>query len=196
MSPRACRATAFRDAFSFCFLVAAYRCSGVGALPVCVCVCGHARLAVRRKPIELSEKYIGMSGATIFAELMKEHEVDHIFGYPGGAILPVFDAIHDAETFKFILTRTCLVRAPGCPLCRSPAERCAACRARRSRAGGGSRRPGLRARDGQAWHCSRHQRSWCVCWNGSLLCHSRRLTILRMRVVQVLPTRSHQCKTH
>ncbi len=123
MSPRACRATAFRDAFSFCFLVAAYRCSGVGALPVCVCVCGHARLAVRRKPIELSEKYIGMSGATIFAELMKEHEVDHIFGYPGGAILPVFDAIHDAETFKFILTRTCLVRAPGCPLCRSPAER-------------------------------------------------------------------------
>ena len=47
-----------------------------------------------------------MSGATIFAELMKEHDVDHIFGYPGGAILPVFDAIHDAETFKFILTRT------------------------------------------------------------------------------------------
>jgi glyoxylate carboligase len=62
---------------------------------------------VRRKPIELSEKYVGMSGATIFAEMMKEHEVEHIFGYPGGAILPVFDAIYDAETFKFILTRAC-----------------------------------------------------------------------------------------
>ena len=70
------------------------------------------RLAVRRKPIELSEKYVGMSGATIFAELMKEHDVDHIFGYPGGAILPVFDAIHDAETFKFILTRECLSTRP------------------------------------------------------------------------------------
>jgi len=58
-----------------------------------------------RKPIELSEKYIGMTGATIFAEMMKEHDVEHIFGYPGGAILPVFDAIYDAETFKFILTR-------------------------------------------------------------------------------------------
>lgn len=55
-----------------------------------------------------------MSGATIFAEMMKEHDVELIFGYPGGAILPVFDAIHDAETFKFILTRTRLVRVVTC----------------------------------------------------------------------------------
>lgn len=31
--------------------------------------------------------------------------MDTIFGYPGGAILPVFDAIHDSPHFKFILPR-------------------------------------------------------------------------------------------
>jgi len=55
-----------------------------------------------------------MTGATIFAELMKEHDVQHIFGYPGGAILPVFDAIYDAETFDFILTRASAARQNGC----------------------------------------------------------------------------------
>ena len=55
-------------------------------------------------------RYVGMTGATIFAELMKEHDVEHIFGYPGGAILPVFDAIYDAETFDFILTRASAAR--------------------------------------------------------------------------------------
>ncbi len=52
-----------------------------------------------------TDKYIGMTGAQIFNEMMREHDVDVIFGYPGGAILPVFDAIHESEHFKFILTR-------------------------------------------------------------------------------------------
>ena len=123
------------------------------------------RGCARRKPIELSEKYIGMSGATIFAEMMKEHDVELIFGYPGGAILPVFDAIHDAETFKFILTRTCL--AAWLPVHSPSPETLHACR---PRAGRGARRAGIRARDGQAWHRSRHQWSWCV-FTGNLLCH-------------------------
>ncbi|MEM6393967.1 MAG: biosynthetic-type acetolactate synthase large subunit [Planctomycetota bacterium] len=50
-------------------------------------------------------KYAGKTGAQIFHDLMKEHGVDTIFGYPGGAILPVFDAIHESDQFKFILTR-------------------------------------------------------------------------------------------
>ncbi|MAE60731.1 MAG: acetolactate synthase, large subunit, biosynthetic type, partial [Planctomycetaceae bacterium] len=52
-----------------------------------------------------SDKYIGMRGADIFHELMREHDVQVIFGYPGGAILPVFDAIHESDQFKFILSR-------------------------------------------------------------------------------------------
>jgi acetolactate synthase-1/2/3 large subunit len=54
---------------------------------------------------EKTDRYIGMTGAQIFHELIKEHQVEVIFGYPGGAILPVFDAIHESSHFKFILTR-------------------------------------------------------------------------------------------
>ncbi|MCC6680877.1 MAG: biosynthetic-type acetolactate synthase large subunit [Phycisphaeraceae bacterium] len=46
-----------------------------------------------------------MTGAQIFHELMREHGVECIFGYPGGAILPVFDAIHNSPHFTFILSR-------------------------------------------------------------------------------------------
>ncbi|CEL03947.1 hypothetical protein ASPCAL05083 [Aspergillus calidoustus] len=37
--------------------------------------------------------------------MMVKHGVKHIFGYPGGAILPAFDAIHKALEFDFILPR-------------------------------------------------------------------------------------------
>ncbi len=52
-----------------------------------------------------TEKYVGMTGAQIFHELMVEHGVKHMFGYPGGAILPVFDAIFKSKQFNFILNR-------------------------------------------------------------------------------------------
>jgi acetolactate synthase-1/2/3 large subunit len=37
--------------------------------------------------------------------MMLRHEVKQIFGYPGGAILPVFDAIHNSKHFDFVLPR-------------------------------------------------------------------------------------------
>ncbi|CAI7649956.1 unnamed protein product [Penicillium pancosmium] len=37
--------------------------------------------------------------------MMIQHDVRHIFGYPGGCILPVFDAIHESKFFDFILPR-------------------------------------------------------------------------------------------
>ena len=54
---------------------------------------------------EPTMKYAGMTGAAIFHEMMREHGVDTVFGYPGGAILPVFDAIHESKHFNFYLTR-------------------------------------------------------------------------------------------
>ena len=36
---------------------------------------------------------------------MLRHDVKHVFGYPGGAILPVFDAIYNSEHFNFVLPR-------------------------------------------------------------------------------------------
>lgn len=65
----------------------------------------NARTAGQRDHGEKTEKYIGLTGAQIFHEMMREHGVEVVFGYPGGAILPVFDAIYQSKHFKFILTR-------------------------------------------------------------------------------------------
>ena len=38
-----------------------------------------------------------MSGADALMDSLHRHGVQHIFGYPGGAILPIYDALHRAE---------------------------------------------------------------------------------------------------
>jgi acetolactate synthase-1/2/3 large subunit len=48
---------------------------------------------------------VGLSGGQIFHEMMLRHDVKHVFGYPGGAILPVFDAIYNSKHFEFVLPR-------------------------------------------------------------------------------------------
>lgn len=53
----------------------------------------------------LDESFVGMSGGAIFHEMMLRHDVRHVFGYPGGAILPVFDAIYNSKHFDFVLPR-------------------------------------------------------------------------------------------
>jgi len=50
-------------------------------------------------------RYKGKNGAQIFHEmLIGPHKVDTMFGYPGGAILPVFDQLYKTPA-KFILNR-------------------------------------------------------------------------------------------
>jgi len=46
-----------------------------------------------------------MSGSQILLECLKREGVEVVFGYPGGQILPTFDALYGYEGFKFILTR-------------------------------------------------------------------------------------------
>lgn len=50
-------------------------------------------------------RYVGLTGAQIVHEMLREHGVKVVFGYPGGAILPVYDAIHESPHFKFVLPR-------------------------------------------------------------------------------------------
>jgi len=38
-----------------------------------------------------------MTGADALMDSLRRHRVDTIFGYPGGAILPIYDAVHKAE---------------------------------------------------------------------------------------------------
>ncbi|CZT41995.1 probable acetolactate synthase [Rhynchosporium secalis] len=58
-----------------------------------------------RSQPEMDESFIGKTGGEIFHEMMLRMGVKHIFGYPGGAILPVFDAIYNSKHFEFILPK-------------------------------------------------------------------------------------------
>ncbi len=46
-----------------------------------------------------------MTGAEIFVECLKREGVKHIFGYPGGVILGIFDLLYDDKDIQLILTR-------------------------------------------------------------------------------------------
>ncbi|PYH76600.1 acetolactate synthase catalytic subunit [Aspergillus uvarum CBS 121591] len=58
-----------------------------------------------RQVPELDDSFVGLSGGEIFHEMMLRLGVKHVFGYPGGAILPVFDAIYNSKHFDFILPK-------------------------------------------------------------------------------------------
>src|SRR3990167_3526927 len=45
-----------------------------------------------------------MNGAQILIESLIKEEVEVMFGYPGGVVLPLFDKLYDAP-IRFILTR-------------------------------------------------------------------------------------------
>lgn len=46
-----------------------------------------------------------MSGAEIVIEALKDQGVDTIFGYPGGSVLPIYDAIFKQNSIRHILVR-------------------------------------------------------------------------------------------
>ncbi|KAK0662920.1 Acetolactate synthase catalytic subunit [Lasiodiplodia hormozganensis] len=62
------------------------------------------QVASRYQP-QMDHSFVGMKGGEIFHEMMLRQGVKHIFGYPGGAILPVFDAIYNSKHFDFVLPR-------------------------------------------------------------------------------------------
>jgi acetolactate synthase-1/2/3 large subunit len=46
-----------------------------------------------------------MSGAEIVLKALQDQGVEHVFGYPGGAVLPIYDEIFQQEKVKHILVR-------------------------------------------------------------------------------------------
>src|SRR5580698_5586493 len=46
-----------------------------------------------------------MSGAEMVIRALKDQGVSHIFGYPGGAVLPIYDALFAAEGITHVLVR-------------------------------------------------------------------------------------------
>ncbi len=43
-----------------------------------------------------------LTGGGLLFEVLQEHGVQHVFGYPGGAIMPIYDALYDSEVKHFL----------------------------------------------------------------------------------------------
>ena len=48
---------------------------------------------------------VELSGSEIIIRFLKDEGVEHLFGYPGGAVLHIYDALHKQDTVKHILVR-------------------------------------------------------------------------------------------
>src|SRR5476649_1984384 len=46
-----------------------------------------------------------MTGAQMVIRALKDQGVTHIFGYPGGAVLPIYDALFEVEGLTHVLVR-------------------------------------------------------------------------------------------
>ncbi len=46
-----------------------------------------------------------LTGAEIITEFLKDEGVEYVFGYPGGAVLHIYDAIYRQDAVKHVLTR-------------------------------------------------------------------------------------------
>src|SRR5438128_2666901 len=46
-----------------------------------------------------------MTGAEMVIQALSDQGVEHIFGYPGGAVLPIYDALFQQDKVKHILVR-------------------------------------------------------------------------------------------
>ncbi len=58
--------------------------------------------------VEVHQGHRQITGADALMDALRRHGVETIFGYPGGAILPIYDAVHKAERqgwLKHILVR-------------------------------------------------------------------------------------------
>ena len=55
--------------------------------------------------ITMGKKMAKLKGSEILVKCLCAEAVDHIFGYPGGSVLPLYDALYDEKSITFHLTR-------------------------------------------------------------------------------------------
>jgi len=56
------------------------------------------------QPVEAADTHV-LNGAEILIRTLEDLEVDTVFGYPGGAVLPVYDALFDCHDIRHVLIR-------------------------------------------------------------------------------------------
>src|SRR5260370_10073248 len=62
-----------------------------------------------RKPNDARKTMVGLenprTGAEILVRRLRDHGVRHIFGYPGGQITPIYDALYREPAIRHVLAR-------------------------------------------------------------------------------------------
>lgn len=53
----------------------------------------------------MGENKVELTGADIFVQCLKDEGVEYLFGYPGGAVLHIYDALYQQDDVKHILVR-------------------------------------------------------------------------------------------
>ena len=56
-----------------------------------------------RKTFNLPKLAMELNGAEILVDCLQKEGVDHIFGYPGGAVLHIYDAIEAQDKITHVL---------------------------------------------------------------------------------------------
>jgi acetolactate synthase I/II/III large subunit len=64
----------------------------------------EARAPAQSAPVEEPEP-AQKAGAELLLDALEEQGVEVIFGYPGGAVLPIYDALHQRETIRHVMVR-------------------------------------------------------------------------------------------
>ncbi len=59
----------------------------------------------KQKEATAKDKAREMNGAEMVLQALFDQGVDTIFGYPGGAVLPIYDALHQQDRIKHVLVR-------------------------------------------------------------------------------------------
>ena len=59
----------------------------------------------RRYANSRRDKQVELTGAEIFVRCLQDEGVEYVFGYPGGAVLPIYDALYQQDGVKHVLVR-------------------------------------------------------------------------------------------
>lgn len=61
------------------------------------------KMAESLEPEQLNEKTLNdmRSGSEVLVEALLKENVDYLFGYPGGAVLPLYDTFYDGKSNIF-----------------------------------------------------------------------------------------------
>ena len=69
-------------------------------------LCGKRRSRIPRgSAIRPRETLMKRSGAQLLLDGMKAEKVEVVFGFPGGVVIPVFDALYGEHEFRLVLAR-------------------------------------------------------------------------------------------